>query len=109
MAQNFGENQNENQPVYRSYHETENSQTYDGARVKEDLKVAGRQAMSKLGEVIHEGNVRLLSVKHKGNTVVELPLTVVAIGTVLVPPLAIVGLGIAIYKECVITVERRAA
>ena len=109
MAQNFGENQKENHPVYPSYHETENSQTYDGARVKEDLKVAGRQALGLIGDAIHEGNVRHLSVKHKGHTVVELPLTVVAIGTVLVPPLAIVGLGVAIYKECVITVERRAA
>lgn len=109
MAQYFGENQSETTPTYRSYHDTDSRQSYDGARIKDDLKVAGRQAMGKLGEIIHEGNVRHLSVTHKGRTVVELPLTVVALGAVIVPPLAVLGLGVAIYKECVITVERRAA
>lgn len=109
MSQNYGENKPESTPVYRSYHETERRQTYDGAQMKEDLKVAGRQAMNKLGEVIHEGNVRYLTVTHKGRTVVELPLTVVVLGAILVPPLAVIGLGLAIYKECVISVERRGA
>ena len=109
MAQNRGENEIEKTPVYRSYHDTENRQSYDGARVKEDLKVVGRQAINKIGEIVHEGNVRHLSVTHKGRTVVELPLTIVVLGAIVVPPVAILGLGLAIYKECVISVEKRAA
>lgn len=79
----------------------------DGPQVKqEEFKVDGSQLVEKVKELLHEGNIRRISIKQDGRTVIELPLTVAAVGTVLMPVLAAVGAFAALVSSCSIVVER---
>jgi len=79
----------------------------DEPKVKrEEFKVSGSQLIDKVKELLHEGNIRRISIKQDGNTIVELPLTVAAVGAVLAPMLAAVGAIAALVSNCSITVER---
>lgn len=52
----------------------------------EEFRISGEEAISKIKEILHEGNVRRLILKdEKGVTLIEIPLTVGVIGAVLVP------------------------
>ena len=73
----------------------------------DELQVQGEQLMEQVKRLIHEGNVRRIVVKHDGQTVVELPVTVGVVGAVLAPMLAAVGAIGAILTQCTIEVERR--
>jgi len=75
----------------------------------EEFKVAGKDVVEKVRELIHEGNVRRVIIKNEqGHTVVEIPLTVATIGAVAAPVLAAVGALAAVMTHCRIVVERTA-
>jgi hypothetical protein len=76
----------------KSYYETFSAQT--------------ESVISKLKELIHEGNVRRVVVQHQGRTVAEFPLTAGVVGAVLAPVLAAIGALVAILQDCTIQVER---
>lgn len=74
---------------------------------KEEFKVSGEELIRKVKELIAEGNVRRITIKNKdGKSIIELPLTIGVVGTVLAPPLAAVGAVAALVAECTISVER---
>ena len=73
---------------------------------KESFKVTGEQLLAAVKQLLHEGNVRRVIIKQDARTVVEFPLTVGVIGTVLAPILAAVGALAAVLTECTIEVER---
>ncbi len=74
---------------------------------KETFKVEGEGLLKKVKELIHEGNVRRISITDKsGKTLIDIPLTVGIVGTVLAPVLAAVGAIAALVAECTISVER---
>ena len=74
---------------------------------KEEFKVNGEELLTKVKELIKEGNVRRIIINAKdGKTLVELPLTVGVIGMVLAPVLAAVGAIAALVTECTIVVVR---
>ena len=73
---------------------------------KESFKVAADQLVDAVKRLIHEGNVRRVIVKQDGRTVVEFPLTIGVVGTVLAPVLAAVGALAAVLTECTLEVER---
>lgn len=77
----------------------------EGSRV-ESIKVQGKDLVHEVRRLIHEGNVRRLTVKHEGHVVVEIPVTAAAIAVVLAPVLAAVGALAAVITECTIDVER---
>ncbi|MBC7257354.1 MAG: DUF4342 domain-containing protein, partial [Chloroflexi bacterium] len=68
--------------------------------------VSGSELVEKIKSLIHEGNIRRIVIKQDGNTVMELPLTVAAVGVVLAPVLAAVGAFAALATNCSIVVER---
>jgi len=73
----------------------------------EEFKVSGQQLMEKIQELIHEGNIRRVVIKNKeGNTIMELPVTLGAIGAVFAPILAAVGALAALAAEYTIVVEK---
>jgi hypothetical protein len=75
----------------------------------EEFKVDGSEVMQKVKELINEGNIRRLMIKNKeGKTLIEVPLTVGVVGTILAPPLAAIGALAALLTECTIVVEREA-
>lgn len=74
---------------------------------KEEFKVSGEELVTKVKELIKEGNVRRIIINNKdGKTLVEVPLTVGVIGIVLAPILAAVGAIAALVTECTIVVVR---
>jgi hypothetical protein len=74
--------------------------------VWESIKSEGANALDKLKQIIHEGNVRRVVVKQGGRTVAEFPLTAGVVGAVLAPVLAAIGALVALLKDCSIEVER---
>jgi hypothetical protein len=80
-----------------------------GATFKESFKVAGGQLVDAVKKLLHEGNVRRISIRHAdGRMVAEFPLTVGVVGAVLAPVVAAVGALAAVLTECTIEVEREA-
>ena len=72
----------------------------------EEFKVSGGQLVDKVKELLHEGNIRRIQIKHEGRVVLEIPLTVAALGVLVAPVLAAVGAFAALATECTIVVER---
>ncbi len=75
---------------------------------EETFNTTGDDLLKKVKQLIHEGNIRKITIKDKeGKTMVEFPLTVGVVGAVLAPVLAAVGAIAALVTECTIAVERR--
>jgi hypothetical protein len=75
---------------------------------KEEFKVKGKDLADKVKELIHEGNVRRISIKNQdGVTIVNIPLTVGVVGAAVAPVLAAVGAIAALVTDCTVSVERR--
>lgn len=76
-------------------------------KTKEVYKVKGKQVVTKVKELIKEGNVRRVTIKdNKGKTIFVMPVTVGVIGAVLAAPLVVIGTIAAMVTECEISVER---
>jgi hypothetical protein len=75
----------------------------------ETIKATGGQVLDEVKRIIHEGNVRHVTIKRDEQTVVEFPLTVGVVGAVLAPTLAAVGAVAALVTECTIEIERTEA
>lgn len=74
----------------------------------EEFKIDGEKLVERVKQLIHEGNIRRIIIKNeKGDTVLEIPLTLGAIGVVLAPMLAAVGAVAALLTKCTIVVERK--
>lgn len=76
----------------------------------EKFTVSGSQLVEKIKQLISEGNIRRVRVIHKGNTMLEIPLTVGAPAAVVVvltaPLLAALGAFAALVTDCIIEVEK---
>lgn len=75
----------------------------------ESFKVEGGQLLDRVKQLIHEGNVRRVTIKQNDRTVVEFPLTIGVVGVVLAPMLAAVGALAALLTDCSIEIEREGA
>ncbi len=74
----------------------------------EEFKVSGGDLIDTVKRIISEGNARRIIIKSEsGNTLVEFPLTIGAIGALIAPVLAAVGAIAALVTRCTIVVERR--
>jgi Domain of unknown function (DUF4342) len=72
----------------------------------EELQVMGEQLLSKVKELLHEGNVRRVIIKQDGHTLVEIPLTFGLAGVILAPTFAAIGVIGALIAQCSIEVVR---
>jgi len=76
--------------------------------VKEEYSVLSEDLVKKIKQLIHEGNVTRIIVKNeKGETLLEIPVTVGVIGVLLAPWMAAIGVIAAMVTRCKIVVERR--
>lgn len=82
----------------------------DGEVRKEEFKVDGSELLKRVEEVIKAGNARRIIIKHKGRTLLEVPLTVGAVGvgalTIFAPVLVAVGALAGIVTRCTLIVEK---
>jgi hypothetical protein len=73
----------------------------------EEFRVNGEELVAKIKALIHEGNIRRISIKDKeGKVLIEFPLTFGVVGLVLAPTLAAVGAIAALVTEATIVVEK---
>jgi len=77
-----------------------------GQRYQEELQVMGEQLLSRVKELVHEGNVRRIIIKQEGHTIMEIPLTVGVVGVLVAPALAAIGAIGALIAQCSIEVVR---
>ncbi len=75
-------------------------------RWAERIQVSGSELVDKVRDLIHEGNVRRVKVRHDGRTLLEFPVTVGALGALFLPTLAALGAIAAMVTECTVIVER---
>lgn len=75
---------------------------------RESFKVKGDEIISKVKEIIREGNARKIIIRNdKDETIMEFTLTIGAIGAVLAPVFAAVGAIAALAMDCTIIVEKK--
>jgi len=73
----------------------------------EEFKVDGEKLVSKIKELIHEGNIRKVIIKDKdGKVLMEIPVTFGVVGVLLAPQLAAIGAIAALLTEATIVVEK---
>lgn len=86
--------------------ETPEDESQDSGR-KERYKIAGEKLLSKVKELIREGNVRRITIRNDEDRVlIEIPLTFGVVGAALFPVWAAVGAIAALVTDCSIEVER---
>ncbi len=73
---------------------------------REQVQVTGGELVEKIKEIIHQGNVTKVIVKSQEKTIVEIPVTAGAIGVLLAPHLAMLGVLSALLAKCTIEIER---
>ncbi|HZU66555.1 MAG TPA: DUF4342 domain-containing protein [Ktedonobacteraceae bacterium] len=76
------------------------------ASYQEELQVMGEQLVSKVKELLHEGNVRRIIIKQEGHTILEIPLSVGVVGVLVAPLWAALGAIGALLAQCSIEVVR---
>lgn len=73
----------------------------------EEFRVEGDKLISKIKELLHEGNIRRLIIKNdQDQTIMEIPLTIGVVGAVLLPVWVALGAIAALAAHYTIVVEK---
>jgi hypothetical protein len=72
----------------------------------ETIEVAGSKVVETIENLIHEGNIRKVTVRQGDRVIAELPLTFGIVGAVLAPSVAAIGAIAALAAGYTIEVER---
>ncbi len=87
--------------------QAEEATVSEGERIRrEEFHVSGSELLARFKALLHEGNIRRVVIKQGDRVIVDLPLTLGVVGTVLAPQLAAIGAIAALIAECTIVVER---
>jgi len=75
----------------------------------EEFKVPGEKLLSRIKELVHQGNIRRVIIKNdKGNVLIEIPLTMGVVGLALMPVWIAIGAMAAYAANYTIVVEKDA-
>ena len=73
----------------------------------EEFHVNGEELLARIKQLIHEGNIRRISIRDKeGKTMIELPMTIGVVGVLIAPQLAAIGAIAALLTEATLVVEK---
>ena len=72
-----------------------------------NFTVKSGEVIDKVKELVREGNVTKIRVKSDGKVLVDIPVTLGAIGAVVLPQFAALGVLVAVFKRCTIEVVRK--
>lgn len=73
----------------------------------EEVTISGEKLISTVKDLVHQGNIRRITIKSReGKALIEVPLTLGVVGTLLLPTLAALGAIAALVTECSIVIER---
>ena len=80
----------------------------NGAHVREEqFRVTGDAVVSTLKDLLHQGNIRRITLKNdEGKVLFEIPLTVGVVGAILFPVWAAIGAVAALAANLIIVVEK---
>jgi hypothetical protein len=81
-------------------HAQESQQKVDSVRATDT------ELIDTIKDLIHEGNVRRITIKQDGHTIAEFPLSFGVVGAALAPALAAIGAIAALVADCTIEIER---
>ncbi len=74
---------------------------------REEVKVTGEALVGAVRQLLHEGNIRRLTIKNdEGKTLIEIPLTIGVVGMLLLPVWAAIGAIAALAADLTIIVEK---
>ncbi|MBI4744019.1 MAG: DUF4342 domain-containing protein [Actinobacteria bacterium] len=83
----------------------------EGNTEKKEWTVFSKDLLSKVTELIKEGNIRKIKIKHKDKTIVDIPMTLGVVGTtaslLFAPYLTIVAAIAAWYTKWTIEIEKK--
>lgn len=75
---------------------------------KNEFRVKGEELLQKIKQLIHEGNVSRIIIKNdKGQTYLEIPVTIGVVGAIFAPVLAAIGALAALAANFKVEVIRR--
>lgn len=72
----------------------------------ENISGVGNDVIDRLKEIIKKGNVTKILLKRDGEVIMNIPVTAGAVGAVLSPPIAMVGVFAAIATKCKIEIVK---
>jgi hypothetical protein len=73
----------------------------------EEFQFSGDTLLAKIKEIVHEGNVRRVILKNEeGRVLIDIPLTVGVVGTLIAPQLAAIGAFAALVFKGSIVIEK---
>ncbi len=79
----------------------------DNKKRYEEFKLDGGELVDKVKELIRQGNIRRITIKNeKGESLMEIPLTLGIVGAALLPLMAALGAMAALLTRMTIVVER---
>ena len=75
---------------------------------RETIEAPGKEALNIVKKLLKQGNITKIVVKdQRGKVILNIPITVVAAGSLLAPIVAIAGFTLALVKKCSIDIERK--
>ena len=81
--------------------------TVEAAVQTEEVEATGESLLRKVKEVVHQGNIRRLTIRDKeGRSLIDIPMTVGVVGVLVAPQLAAIGAIAALVTECSLVVEK---
>ena len=73
----------------------------------EEFTINGEELVAKIKQLIHEGNIRRVTIKNEeGKVLIDIPLTLGVVGMFVAPQLAALGAIAALVTKCTVVVER---
>jgi len=73
----------------------------------EEFQVKGEEIISKIKELLHEGDIRRVIIKNEdGKTLIDIPLSIGVVGVLVAPQLAALGAIAALLTHGTIVVEK---
>ena len=73
----------------------------------EEFKIEGEKLLTRIKELIREGNIRRIIIKDKdGKVLMEIPMTFGVVGVLIAPQLAALGAIAALLTEATVMVEK---
>ncbi len=72
----------------------------------DEISVKSSEVVDKVKDLIREGNVNRIRIKSEDKILAEIPVSLGAIGAVLAPQIAALGVLAAVFKKCSIEVVR---
>lgn len=72
---------------------------------RKEFHVAGNKLINKVKELIKRGNVTKIKIKKDDEELITIPVTIGVVGTMIYPPLAVLGMAITMVGKYTLEVE----